>query len=131
MTTLAEVRERDARMDQPGEQEFAAVAFIDRRFLLSQLDALRACYGGLLTTGNKILAERDALQDENFTLNRTCSQLGAELDALKAAVKAAGPALEAGIALCVQRCLVHLPSEETAEWSAHAAQLRALVGLVK
>lgn len=84
MSALDEVRERDAKytvldMKWSGTPE----ATRDCRFLLSQLDALQAA----------LQSERD----ENFALHLTCSQLGDERDVIKAAVKAAGPALEAGI----------------------------------
>lgn len=83
MSTLDEVREREKHW--PGLDP-------DRRFLLSQLDALQAeC--------ERLKIERDLLGDE-MLLDRNAHFQRAERacderDHLKAAVKAAGPALEA------------------------------------
>lgn len=64
---LTAIRERDARMDEPGQQDFAAVAMIDRRELLAHIATLEL----------KLQSERD----ENFTLNMTCTQLGEQREA--------------------------------------------------
>lgn len=128
MSTLDEVRERDAKytvldMKWSGTPE----ATKDRRFLLSQLDALQAecAMHEKQSTDWMLLAERNAKDRD---------EARAKLAHLQAAVKAAGPALEAAARYSMtERCNRYdngQPTDVCDHLDRDIAQLRALLGLV-
>lgn len=116
MTSLALIRARDAEA-----HKFTNLlpCHKDVRALLALVDEL----------------QRDRLQSPDKLLDDgIIASLRTELVTLRAALLEAGPAIEAGAALCIQRVLVTAqltPVSETKAWSDHAAKLRALMGLVK